>query len=112
MTRVFRDIVTNPIVFQQTHLNPDATLRTPTATVSLALKMRTEGMGIRVSGRVLHKSHSTIIVWQKRVAAKETDWSPPAPVGGDITVEGDELYTRCAVNFFPKGSLRAERLTF
>lgn len=78
-----------------------ARLRTPTATVSLGLKMRTEGMGIRASGRVLQKSHSTIIRWEKRVADKETNWSPPAPVGGDITVEGDELYTRVGENFSP-----------
>ena len=45
-----------------------ARLRTPTATVASALKMRTEGMGIRAAGRVLEKSHSTVIRWEKRVA--------------------------------------------
>jgi len=56
--------------------SPMARLRTPTETVSLALKMRTEGMGIRASGRVLEKSHATIIRWEKRLVAKESDWSP------------------------------------
>ena len=32
---------------------------TPATTLSLALKMRTEGMGIRATGRVLEKSHFT-----------------------------------------------------
>ena len=34
---------------------------TPANVVSLALKMRSEGMGIRASGRVLEKTHSSII---------------------------------------------------
>ena len=36
---------------------PMSRLRTPASVVSLALKMRSEGMGIRASGRVLEKSH-------------------------------------------------------
>lgn len=71
-----------------------ARLRTPTHTVSLALKMRTDGMGVRAAGRVLEKSHSTIIGWEKRIAEQEAAWSPPAPSGRDLTVEADELYTR------------------
>ena len=71
-----------------------ARLRTRVELVSLAVKMRTEGMGIRAAGRVLEKSHATIICWEKRLATKQKDWSPPAPVRGDITVEGDEVYTR------------------
>lgn len=43
---------------------PVARLRTSTSTVSIALKMRSEGMGVRASGRVLDKSHSTILRWQ------------------------------------------------
>ena len=89
-----------------------ARLRTPTTIVSLAMKMRTEGMGIRASGRVLEKSHSTIIRWEKRLADKQTDWSPPAPVGGDITVEASELYTRACCEPTPPVSLKVGRLTF
>jgi len=29
---------------------------------------------------------------------------PPAPTGGDITVEGDEVYTRVSENFPPESS--------
>ena len=78
-----------------------ARLRTRLEGVSLAVKMRTEGMGIRAAGRVLEKSHATIICWEKRLATKQKDWSPPAPVSGDITVEGDEVYTRVGENLPP-----------
>ena len=39
-------------------------LRTPA--VSLALKMRSEEMGIRASGRVLKKSHASIMGWEQK----------------------------------------------
>jgi len=76
--------------------SPMARLRTATLIVSLGLKIRTEGMGIRATVRVIEKSHATIINWERRVAVKESAWTPPAPANGDITVEGDELYTRGA----------------
>lgn len=69
--------------------------------VSQALKMRTEGLGVRATGRVLGKSHASIICWERHLAAKEGEWSPSAPVGGDVTVEGDELYTRVSENLSP-----------
>lgn len=78
-----------------------ARLRTPVEIVSVGLKMRTEGTGIRATGRVLEKSHTTIIGWEKRVAAKESNWSPPAPEGGEVTIEGDEIYTRVGENLPP-----------
>jgi transposase-like protein len=43
-------------------------LRTPASIVSYALKMRTEGMGIRASGRVLEKSHTSIMRWEEKLA--------------------------------------------
>lgn len=52
-------------------------------------------MGVRASSRVLDKSHSTILRWEARMAALAATWSPPGqPVGSDITLENDELYTR------------------
>jgi len=78
-----------------------ARLRTPNQTVALALKMRTEGMAIRATGRVVEKSHTTIIRWEQRVADKESNWSPPAPPGKEVTLEADELYTRVDGNFPP-----------
>jgi len=38
--------------------------------VSLALKMRSEGMGIRASGRVLEKSHGSIMGWEQKLATQ------------------------------------------
>lgn len=77
-----------------------ARLGTPAEIVFLAIKMRTEGMGIRAAGRVL-ESHATIICWEKRLATKQKDWSAPAPASEDITVEADEVFTRYAVNLAP-----------
>jgi len=45
-------------------------LRTPVSIVSFALKMRSEGMGIRASGRVLEKSHTSIMRWEQKLAAQ------------------------------------------
>lgn len=81
---------------------PMARLRTSPEMVAMALKMRSEGMGIRASGRVLEKSHSTIIRWEERVRAQESSWSPPAPTNGDVTIESDELYTRIGENLPPQ----------
>ena len=68
---------------------PMSRLRTPARVVSLALKMRSEGMGIRASGRVLEKSHVSIMRWEQKLAPQSQQWSPDAPAAGDITVEGD-----------------------
>ena len=76
-------------------------LRTSVATVSKALKGRTEGLGVRASARVFDVSHSRVIRWEQRVASKASDWSPSKPKETDITVEGDELYTRVERNFPP-----------
>lgn len=88
--------------FNERTATPMGRLRTPTTTVAIALKMRTEGTAIRATGRVLEKSHSTVIRWEKRVAEILSAWSPPAPSGTDVTVEGDELYTRVGRNFSPR----------
>jgi transposase-like protein len=80
---------------------PMAGLRTPTSIVSIALKMRGEGMGVRASSRVLDKSHSSILRWEARMAAQAAQWSPSVPQGSDITLENDELYTRVSENLPP-----------
>lgn len=88
--------------FNQRTGTPMARLRTPKSTVAIALKMRTEGTAIRSTGRILEKSHSTVIRSKKRVANIASAWSPPAPPGIDVTVEGNELYTRVGRNFSPR----------
>lgn len=89
-------------------LTPLARLRTPVSTVSKVLKVRTEGLGVRATGRVFELSHSTILCWEQRLAAKVADWSPSAPKDQDITVEGDELYTRVKRNFPPSRLSRVD----
>ena len=93
--------------FNERTATPMARLQTCTNVVALAVSMRTEGMGIRSTARILGKSHSTIIRWEQHVADKATDWSPPAPAGTEVTIEGDELYTRVRENLPP---LRVRRL--
>ena len=83
-------------------------LRTPASIVSFALKMRTEGMGIRASGRVLEKSHTSIMRWEQKLVAQTQQWTPYAPAGGDITIEGDEVYTRVGENLSPFGVKRMD----
>jgi len=79
-----------------------ARLRTPVSLVSAAINVRTEGLGVRATGRSFGKSHGTIIRWERRVAQQVSQWSPPAPAGADITLEGDEVYTRVGENLPPQ----------
>jgi len=87
--------------FNERTATPMARLRTSTTTVAMALKIRTEGTGVRATGRILALSHSTVLRWENRVADKVKDWSPPAPVDTEVTLEGDELYTRVGENLPP-----------
>jgi transposase-like protein len=88
--------------FNERSGTPMARLRTAPETVALALKVRSEGLGIRATGRVLEKSGGSIINWEKRVSAQVENWSPPAPEGSEITLEGDEVYTRVGENLPPR----------
>ena len=66
--------------------------------VERVLKMRSEGMGIRAAARVEGIAHATVSLWEKRLAQKESEWSAPVAEGSEVTVEGDELYTRVGEN--------------
>lgn len=90
------------LVFNARTGTPMARIRTPVKEVSFALNMRSEGMGLRASGRVLGKSHSTIASWEKRLETQQDHWSPPAPKEREVTMEGDELYTRVGENLPPR----------
>jgi hypothetical protein len=79
-----------------------ARLRTPSNIVEYALNNRAEGTGVRATGRVYSKSHATILRWEERLARQREHWSPPAPEGSEITLEGDELYTRVGENLPPQ----------
>ncbi len=77
---------------------PMSRLRSSVDEVSMALKMRSEGLGLRASGRVMGRSHGTIRQWEARFAEQSDAWSPPAPNHCDVTLEGDELYTKVGQN--------------
>ena len=71
--------------------------------VAAAINVRTEGWGVRAAGRSCGKSHATIIRWEKRLADSIQQWSPSGPSGSDVTLEGDEVYTRAGENLPPQG---------
>lgn len=77
---------------------PLARLRKPLSQITKALQMRSEGLGVRATGRVEGIAHATVSRWEKRLAAQEPHWSPPAIKEGEVIVEGDELYTRVNKN--------------
>jgi transposase-like protein len=87
--------------FNERTNTPMARLRSPTPIVAAAINVRTEGMGVRATGRSFGKSHSTIINWERRLADQLNQWSPSAPVDADVTLEGDEVYTRVGENLPP-----------
>jgi transposase-like protein len=97
--------------FNERSGTPMARMRTPPETIALAMKVRSEGLGIRATGRVLDKSGGSIINWEKRLSAQVANWSPPAPEGSEVTVEGDEIYTRVGENLPPPKGLKGGQFT-
>lgn len=85
-----------------------ARLRTSSEVVSMAMKVRSEGLGIRATGRVLGKSGASIIHWEKRLSDQVLNWSPPAPEKSEVTLEGDEVYTRVGENLPPRNVRRMD----
>ena len=59
-------------------------------------------MGTRVECRTFGKSHSTILRWEQRLAEQAENWSPPTPEDSEVTIEGDEVYTRLGENLLPQ----------
>jgi transposase-like protein len=60
---------------------PIAKLKTPVETISLAMKARSEGLGVRATGRVLGVAANSVINWEKHLSAALQNWSPAAPTG-------------------------------
>jgi transposase-like protein len=54
--------------FNERSGTPMARLRTPADIVSQAMDARNEGLGLRATGRILGKSGSSIVNWEKRLA--------------------------------------------
>ena len=42
--------------------------------------------------------------WEQKLANQAEQWSPDAPAGGDVTIEGDEIYTHVGENLPPSES--------
>lgn len=87
--------------FNERSGTPMARLRTSAEIIALAMKVRSEGMGLRATGRVLGKSGGSIINWEERLSNQLEKWSPQAPVVSEVTIEGDEVYTRVGENLPP-----------
>ncbi len=81
---------------------PMAGLRTSVEVIEMALTARGEGLGVRAAARVVKKSPSRITAWEERMSEHLENYSPPAPEGGDVTIEGDEVYTRVRENLSPR----------
>jgi transposase-like protein len=91
--------------FNERSGTPMARLRTPVTTIEMALNARHEGLGIRAVARVVGTSPSNITT---RLSSHLPAWSPPAPEGGEVTIEGDELYTRVGENLPPRSLARLD----
>lgn len=73
-------------------------LRTAQSVIETALTARSEGLGIRATARVLDQSHNSIRTWESRLTAQESEWSPTPSAKTEVTLEGDEIYTKVAKN--------------
>lgn len=87
---------------------PMSRLRTPVEVIEMALNARGEGLGVRATGRVVKKSASQVSVWEEKLSKHLQNYSPPAPEGGEVTVEGDEVYTRVGENLPPRSVTRMD----
>ena len=73
-------------------------LRTPGKTVWSALHARTEGCGVRASGRLVSKTHGAVIGWEKRVAELGAQFPDSFQAQFVPVVESDEMYTKIGSN--------------
>ena len=87
--------------FNERSGTPIANLQTSVDTISLAMKMRSEGLGMRATARVIGVAPNSVIAWEERLSSFISEWSPPAPKTGAVTIEGDEVYTRVGKNLPP-----------
>lgn len=70
--------------------------------VSYVTEVRTEGLDTRAFRSTVGKSHTAILRRETRLAIQAEQWSLRAPEGTDVTIEGDEVYTRIRKNFLPR----------
>lgn len=70
-------------------------IKTPISKIASALRLRSEGLGLRATGRVLESNKSTITKWENRFAAQKATLMLYGFCHEfvSLTFEGDELYT-------------------
>jgi transposase-like protein len=54
--------------FNERSGTPIANLQTPVETISLAMKMRSEGLGMRATARVIGVAPNSVIAWEERLS--------------------------------------------
>ena len=69
-------------------------LRTRAQRVWSALHARSEGCGVRASGRLVGKTHGAVIGWEKRAMHLEAHLPAEFSAEFEPIVESDELYTK------------------
>lgn len=74
--------------------------------MAFALNVRSEGMGVRMTAYSFGKFHSTLLCREQRITNQMEFWSPPAPKGREVALEGDEVYTRMTENLPPPRVLK------
>lgn len=81
--------------FSETCNTPMENLKTPISKVASALRLRSEGLGLRATGRVLQSNKRTITQWENRFADQRETLMLYAFCHEfvSLTFEGDELYT-------------------
>ena len=70
-------------------------IKSPISKIALALKMRSEGLGLRATGRVLRSDKHTITRWEESFVSQKITLMLYALCYKliSLTFEGDELYT-------------------
>lgn len=73
-----------------------AGLKSPISQVALVLRMRSEGLGLRATARVLGMHKQTVSTWEERFASMSDTlllYGACHTFIGHLTCEGDEIYT-------------------
>jgi transposase-like protein len=93
--------------FSETCGTPMENIKSPISKVASALKIRSEGLGLRATGRVMGSDKNTISEWEKRFAAQKETLMLYAFCHQfvSLTFEGDELYTVVGKRTAPSDSV-------
>lgn len=92
--------------FSDTAGTPMENLKTPLSKIASAIALRSEGLGLRATGRLLGVSKREVTHWEKRFASQKAALKVYARVHEflQLTFEADEVYTRVGQNLPPEDS--------